>query len=421
MIIGTKLGKSWVVYLFLTYILIYSIGTKVIEIGLGKIGFAAIPYVRALIVASTLFGIFMFMLIKFINRNFEIPKKDLIIVSLILYYIILTACIGLYLGNSLLYILSDMAYVILGLMIYIVTRIGKVYIEINMNTLNKIMLITGLCLLIVKFMGVNSLLVSIFFIHAALLTYAVFIFSFKSILINIIPLLVLLPSLNRTAFLTLIILIGFTTFLMLLKGKVKQAFIIIFITSFVILFASIGFSYVINNLVQISQWEFMSTPLGRRIYNTLIVFADNSVSKDISIQQRLFEVKAVLDSLGNNPLKWIFGVGLGGTLDMSTSLDTSVQSAALLGEADVHNVHILPAATVFRFGLVGLLVVTAIFFNIIKTLFKTKDPTAFVFAFAGFAIIIFSLSASSFMITEPILWLSLAVIKNTMYRNTAPL
>lgn len=411
MIQGTSNGKLWFYYLVSSYLFVYTIGLFLIENLLGAKGFAAIPYTRAIYTALLVGSIFMFVPMYLLNRKINLQKNDVIIITVIVYLSLFSASIGFLKNNSLAYLLADTAYLLLGLLIYLFTKLGNVFIYYDNRSINKIALFLGGSLLISRFvLELNALLPSLFFLLGAILVYCIFSNYWRGMWICLIPILIMTPFLNRTAPLAVILLIILTLSIMVLRGKIIKTFKIILPTTFILIISGL----LISNISLLFQFDLDHTPLGRRVISTLQVFGNDAidVTKDLSFQQRLYEVQKVNEKLGTNPLNWLLGVGYGGTIDMSASLDSSVKDSALLGETEVHNVHILPAAVVFRYGLLGLFVLLLLILKFVVIIFKEEEPSMLIPAMSSIIVIFYSFSASSVMVTEPLLWFSMACLTN---------
>ncbi|WP_135122107.1 hypothetical protein [Jeotgalibacillus proteolyticus] len=393
----------------MAYIFINLIGTLALNQA-GILGNAQTPYIRGLFVASIAFGtVYIAGPLYLFNHKIKFYSEDIKFTSTIGIVIFYSLLIGFINSNSYTYILSDLAYLIVGLAIFLLTRFGNIHFDINKNNLIKVSLLTAIAILILEFaFGWPS--VSLIIFYFALFLYGSYLGYKKFIFINLIPIILIAINSNRATLMTLGIMIIILVFIMIFKKKFGLLAIFMYSSVLLLILAILTFNSLLNHFA----YEILSSPLGMRIYSMMEIFNPNvggiDFSRDITISQRLYEVTAVTHTLGSNVFYWLFGYGLGGTLDMSGTLDTSVANSALLGAESVHNIHLLHGAMLFRYGLIGLLILIIFFFKLLKISIKTVDSTTMIMSLAAIAIIIYSIPASSFFVTEPLIWFCAAII-----------
>jgi hypothetical protein len=101
--------------------------------------------------------------------------------------------------------------------------------------------------------------------------------------------------------------------------------------------------------------NLVETPLGRRVMEIFEFSLDYRNSDEVPLSHRLYETELALTELGKmSPALWVMGAGAGATLDMTQGRDTAILENAYLGGDRIHNIHFLPAAILYRHGLVGV-------------------------------------------------------------------
>lgn len=86
----------------------------------------------------------------------------------------------------------------------------------------------------------------------------------------------------------------------------------------------------------------------------IAVFAPSFVSEDVTLQQRAFEARTVLATTGRTVLTSLFGLGPGGTVDLSGAPDANTLISAGRVLSAVDDVHLLPFWLIHKMGWVGL-------------------------------------------------------------------
>jgi len=95
-------------------------------------------------------------------------------------------------------------------------------------------------------------------------------------------------------------------------------------------------------------------------------------AKEISTQQRVFELKKILEKFKRKPSYFLFGFGNGATADFSNSPDLTMALVYGTRINHVHSIHLLPLAIMHRQGFLGLAVFFFLCFTIITALWKTR-------------------------------------------------
>jgi len=123
--------------------------------------------------------------------------------------------------------------------------------------------------------------------------------------------------------------------------------------------------------------------------------------EDISTNQRLYEADVVMNKLASEkPISFFFGLGNGATLDLSQTPDETIK-AVYEGNLDqVHCIHLLPFAILYRQGLVGIFQYFVLFlalFMCIRHLLNTAKNAAFVLQTEILALYLFVMIIGAFL------------------------
>lgn len=408
---GTKIGRVCFYFLILTYLTTSWIGSILLDKIYHITGFASTPYLRGLfvIVYGTILLLITLPQYTVHRRLVKLPSKEMLFYCLLLYWSLWSFCQGLLLGNSVVYVFSDTVYLLFALMAYYVMRKERLSIEIDINIRSALYLsfVLGWLPLALSGLGVEY---PVALQMLLLATALVALFSGRTLAFFILatPLIVSLPLGNRSMAITFMLCIVVVLVAMLLRGKLFGTW------KYVCLISGLGlviYVFVTNTYA----YNFLEkTPLGQRIVHTQQVLSGNELnfSSDVSLEQRVYEANMVMEKLREHPISWLVGYGSGATINMSGAPDSSVTNAALLGSSMVHNIHLLPAAILYRYGIVGLMILITITTFILKSIYSTKNLNSFTAAIFGLAIIMYSFTASEFLYSEPILWFSLAWMIN---------
>jgi hypothetical protein len=170
--------------------------------------------------------------------------------------------------------------------------------------------------------------------------------DFRAMLVLASPLVMSLAQMNRTSIMVITL-----TFLIVMAAGGAARVAARVLLAMVVLAVALAFSHesVMDKL------NLLETPLGRRVVEIFAFSLDYRNSDEIPLSHRFYETELALTELGKmSPALWVVGAGAGATLDMTQSRDTSLLENAYLGGDRIHNIHFLPAAILYRHGLVGL-------------------------------------------------------------------
>ncbi len=396
----------WLYYLWGVYFITNIAGAVLFKQVLGMGGFSHTPYIRGMFILFLVLGItFIWVPLYMLNRQAELKRGDLATVALISMLIGYSVIIGLANANTWTYILSDTAYLITGLAIYLLTRFGGIHLRMRDQYLAPASAVLAVLLLGLYFLS-SWVPVTLLVVFVGLFLYALYTARTGVLLLQLGPLAFLLISSNRSLLLTVMVMVLVLMIVMLVKNCWKPILTLVFAFSFAGLAAVLAGGSVLEML----NIDFYETALGSRIEVMMGMGSSSGVNldEDVTIAQRLYEVEMIVETLGNNPLYWLFGYGAGGTIDMSGSMDPSVTSAALLGMTEVHNVHFLHGALLFRYGLFGAAVVAGLVWRLFTTSIKYDDRSLMLANLTALSLVVYSYSSSSYLLVEPLLWFLLA-------------
>jgi len=386
-----------------------------VTIIVGIKGFSSAPYIRAGYVIPLLSLLLLYSVnIKFNYKGFGSAGFSSVIKWLVICSIF-WAIIGFGHGIGL-YLVTDMLYFLLFLLSYLVVKssLGTnmpsagVVVEFLVKAAG-VLAISQLLIILTGNTPSGILYLYLFCIFTLIILFGKK--EYKSIAVVIgISLLVSIALFNRAFYLQALV-VSFVLYITVLqkKNKIKVFLLaVVVIVLLAVLMQGKAGSY------------FKGTPLERRINETIIIFSDG-VSKETSIPmlQRLYEKDTILESFENEPWRYGFGFGFGATINMSSSLDSSLTNSQLMGAGSTHNVHFLHMALLYRYGLAGIILYSLILIMIIKNIYRcgilirTRGPSddLFLMLFGNvypLALIFYSSTASATLFIDPLFGFALA-------------
>ena len=415
-----KINTNFPIYIkFIIYISLVEIFFSFIFYKIGFQTFQMIPYLRFVILFFS--GLFFSRLILNNKHLFSINivnNSENILVLFWLSFTIVGILIGILNRNPILYFITDFIYILFGYIIYRIFLMEKSLInEIKMGLNTKqekklifyFLIITILAFLlkveIPSFLVIFSLVYSLYFFGLK---------KYNNMVICTMPFLFQFLTANRALLLVYIFIVFF--YFTQNKFSKKNVFLLLF---FVLTFILLMFFFVQDLLkVIIDILPENSNVLRDRLVQIYLIFSGkanwNSPSM-LSLKQRIDEANVVISFWLSNPLNFIFGGGMGATMDGFAFKDTGVGDSALLGKAAIHNIHLLPFSLIFRYGFMGL-IIFAIFINnfykyFIRILTSKKSQFTIIVCFQ-FCWILYSISAASYLWTCPFFWITLAYLSN---------
>ncbi len=397
---------------------------KIFEL-IGLQEFQMIPYIR---LVSLLFTFLFFFKNKFYNsRIFKVSLKKNSENTLVMLWVVLTIFgffVGIVHGNTVLYLFTDMIYILFGYLLYRIFSINsKLLMELSTELSPKqeryfigYMLISSI---ITFFININlpSFLVVFFLVYAF---YHLKKGNYWFSILYTIPFFFQILKSNR-ALLIVFILILFFAFV---KNSFSKKNVIDFlIVMFVFLLLCFLF---LDDLLKIIISIFpQQSTLKDRLVQLYLLSKGNvdwNSSVLLSISQRIDEVKVVIEYWFSNPFTFLFGGGMGATVEGFAFKDVGVGESALLGKSSIHNIHILPFSLIFRYGVFGIALFLILINNLFKYLFLilfTENSLFKTMILFQFCWILYSLPAASYLWTCPLFWISIAYISNEKRTFTA--
>lgn len=358
-------------------------------------GFTAIPLIRVAWGVVLAIGFYLYAL-----RLVHAKRMRMTYSKHMLGYLfigIVGLIVGLLNGNSPIYILGDFAYVVIAMALYVITQNSIVNVPRNVGR-RAIMIAIGMPLLYVTLLRVlhlNTFLPSILVLAIVVNVTSILQERLLPSILSVAFLLVNLSDLSRAILLTWISLFVFSLGLFVYHRRRNCVRLIT-------RFAAVS-ALILVGLIIYARAD-PTTPLARRIRETPILVSGGTTT---TVQQRVFEVKLVLES-NKSMVDWVVGHGDGATLNMQDSLDNSVKQSAVLGENAVHNIHLLPVAILFRSGLAGLVWLLGFGYVLIQRAIKLSKYDSLLSGLLPIAMVIFALPASEFFFAEPLLWVGIA-------------
>ncbi|MGV3552656.1 hypothetical protein [Rhizobium sp.] len=176
------------------------------------------------------------------------------------------------------------------------------------------------------------------------------------------------------------------------------------VTTFFLIFVALG---IIGFALSLDDSTVETLP--RNIKEAIYLMKGDDLYYHISSYQRVFEGQKVMEDYRDaSDTEWLFGMGLGRTVDMSGAADRTPGQHALLGVLEVHNIHFLQFAVFHKFGLLGLALLASIIGGLVwmftvDLATRRLDDVRMFFYFYLFYNLVFAMPASNFLIANP-LW-----------------
>ncbi|WP_396141534.1 hypothetical protein [Flavobacterium sp.] len=403
--------------IFFEYIVFISFIEVFFFIILNNIGFQVfqlVPYLRIIVIFFTILYILRKVKIPLSTFSFSLDKTSENRLMFFWFLItIISFIIGLLKFNPILYLLTDFLYLIFGFFIFrlikIINKKKQFFYKLN-NKQAKYFI--GIIIILTLFAAVLEVVLPSFLVIFTM-CYGLYLLKEKEYKISFfyfIPFLAQIFTANRALILVLAVIIFFAFTIQ--KISIRNV-ILFLLSSIVSIFVLFYFLEDILSLVIDTMKE--SSALKQRLVQLHSVFSGNinwNTPAALSLKQRLVEINLVIDYWLSNFFNFIFGGGLGATLDGSTFKDKGVVASAILGKGHVHNIHVLPFSILLRYGLLGLILIFLLvdfflkYFKII--LFKNKEQLLPLYLFV-FCWILYSIPAASYLWTTPLFWISLSI------------
>jgi hypothetical protein len=407
----TKLPIFFEFILFISYI---EVVFFIILNNLGFQVFQLVPYLRIIVIFFT--ALFLIRKVKIPTAIFSISLNRTIENKLMLFWVLITAVsfvVGILKLNPFLYLFTDLFYIIFGYFIFSLIRLinkkQQLFIKLNIKQAKYFI---GIIIILTIFATILKIVLPSFLVIFTM-CYGLYLFKEKEYKISFfyfIPFLAQILTANRALILVLVVIFFFSFTIQKISKRNVIVFFLTATLSLLVLFYFIEdiLSLLINNMEE-------SSKLKQRLVQLHSVFSGNinwNTPSALSLKQRLVEINLVLDYWLSNFFNFIFGGGLGATLDGATFKDKGVIVSAILGRGHVHNIHVLPFSILLRYGFLGLLfifLVIDLFLNYFKKLLFNNNKHLLPLYLFVFCWIIYSIPAASYLWTTPLFWISLSI------------
>lgn len=397
-----RLARMDMFGLFLAgFILVYAAVSIGLENGLGIIGFSKAPYLSALTYLYTLGFIGLGLALNRVTFRFAIPHPLGLAVLAVLF---IGAVTGVANQNASQYIAGWSLYFLTGLLAFQFFRNphGELSAERTVKTLFSLpflslVLLFAFTSIFKKDNDYQYVLFEVIALYAVLLRPRL---TEKALGLAIYGLIHLGSNdgfveveINRASILA-VSTVG------LLYLLYRRHLVILFF----LIFAAIG-----GLLYALSLDDAVVEDLPRNIKEAILLMKGDDVYNHISSYQRVYEGQKVMEDYQDaSDAEWLFGMGLGRTVDMTGAADKTPGQHALLGATEVHNIHFLHFAVFHKFGLAGLALLAVLgggliwMFAVDLGLGRLTDASMFFYLYL-FYNFVFAFPASNFLIANP-LW-----------------
>lgn len=410
--------KSPLIFKIIILVTLFEISlTSFLYLILGIPFFQTAPYCR---IANIMFITYFVFDNKMCTKSvfFRINLNPFIENNLVLLWLF-AAIIGFILGlitlNSISYLIVDFLYIVFGYFIYRVFLINKEKINTELNSVNLTIYLKNLVWFLILVSIITTLLGTQLPYYFIVFCLCLSLFLLKNnqkkyACLYWLPLFLQIVNANRGLLIVFMIVLFFTwsNEKFTLK-KIKNLFIymLLFIVFFILVSDSL-FTTIISMLPNESS-------LAVRIYQVNEIINGNvdwNSPMFLSIEQRFAEARVVVSDWLNNPISFLFGKGLGATIDGTLFKDPSVIESAIMGRDKIHNIHLLPFSLLLKYGLLGIILFLMMLNICVKYFFKliiNKISIISVFILFNFCWIIYAIPAGSVLWTCPFFWIFLAL------------
>jgi hypothetical protein len=384
------------------FILLYGFVSLALEHGAGMVGFAKTPYLNAGTYAYALGFVALTLILNRTTAKAAIPHP---LAILMLLALLVSANAGIANGNPQQYIVGWALYFVTGVLMFQIFRhrtgdagsAKRAILALYALPFLALVLAFTLASILYKDNHYQYVLFEVIALYAMLIRRSVI----EKAIGALIYLFIHLGSndgfvqveINRAS----ILAVGFVGLIWLLYRRYL-------VTIFFLVFAIIGaLAYAL------SLDDQTVDTLPRNIKEAIFLMKGDDIYNHVSSYQRVFEgEKVIADYQTASDAEWLFGKGLGRTVDMSGAADKTPGQHALLGALEVHNIHFLHFAVFHKFGLVGLGLLAVIvggllwMFSVDLATRRLDDVRMFFYIYL-FYNLMFAMPASNFLIANP-LW-----------------
>ncbi|SHM88577.1 hypothetical protein SAMN05216269_10874 [Flavobacterium xinjiangense] len=385
---------------------------------LGYRQFQMIPYLR---LVSLFFTLLFFLKSKFYHKNFfkislKANSENLLVLGWV-SFTILGFLVGILHRNSILYLFTDMIYILFGYFLYRIfynnqKLLDEITVELTLRQEHYFVIAILFFSVIAVFLSIDLPSFTIVFT----LVYALYHYNKKNyglMFLYVLPFFFQILKSNRALLLVFILVLFFAFVQKRFSKKNINDFLLLLVVFLLLCF------FFLDDILKviINYFPENSTLKGRlvQIYLLLKGNADWNSPALLSLSQRIVEAKAVIIYWCLNPFNFLFGGGMGATIEGFSFKDSGIADSALLGKTAIHNIHLLPFSLIFRYGVIGIGLFFMLVYNLFKYLFRiilwesSLFKTLIVFQFCW---ILYSFPAASYLWTCPLFWITLAYVSN---------
>lgn len=385
------------------FILAYAATSMVVEFGLGVIGFAKTPYLNGLTYIYSLGFIAVGIVLNQVTFRFAVPHPYALLLMAVLF---ISVVIGIANHNATPYIIAWTLYMLTGILAFQFFRNPRGEISVDQALRMIFSLPMLLIVLVFTFTSIfkkdndyQYVLVEVMALYAMLMRPRLIEKFLGLVIYGLVHLgsqdeyIGVAIELNRAS----ILAVGTIWVIYLLYRR----WLILLLFS---IFAVIG---VLNFAVSLDDDVVQDLP--RNVREAIQIMKGDPVYNHVSSYERVYEgIKVMEDYDTAGDAEWLFGMGLGRTVDMTAAADKTPGQHALLGATEVHNIHFINYAAFHKFGLAGLALLTALGIGLIWMFAvdlgtgRLNDASMFLY-FYLFYNFVFAFPASNFLIANP-LW-----------------
>lgn len=385
------------------FILAYAATSMVVEFGLGVIGFAKTPYLNGLTYIYSLGFIAVGIVLNQVTFRFAVPHPYALLLMAVLF---ISVVIGIANHNATPYIIAWTLYMLTGILAFQFFRNPRGEISVDQALRMIFSLPMLLIVLVFTFTSIfkkdndyQYVLVEVMALYAMLMRPRLIEKFLGLVIYGLVHLgsqdeyIGVAIELNRAS----ILAVGTIWVIYLLYRR----WLILLLFS---IFAVIG---VLNFAVSLDDDVVQDLP--RNVREAIQIMKGDPVYNHVSSYERVYEgIKVMEDYDTAGDAEWLFGMGLGRTVDMTAAADKTPGQHALLGATEVHNIHFINYAVFHKFGLAGLALLTALGIGLIWMFAvdlgtgRLNDASMFLY-FYLFYNFVFAFPASNFLIANP-LW-----------------
>lgn len=384
------------------FILLYGVVSLALEYGAGMVGFAKTPYLNAGTYAYALTFAALMLALNRVTARAAIPHPLAILVLLVL---LVSAITGIANGNPQQYIVGWSLYLVTAVLMFQIFRHRKGGADAARQSIDTLYALPFLTLvlgftvasILYKDNHYQYVLFEVVALYAILVRRSVI----EKAIGCLIYLFIHLGSndgfvqveINRAS----ILAVGTVGLIWMLWRR----YLVTIVFGIFVVIGAVTYALSLDD-------QTVDT-LPRNIKEAIYLMKGDDIYNHVSSYQRVFEGEKVMEDYQTaTDAEWLFGKGLGRTVDMTGAADKTPGQHALLGALEVHNIHFLHFAVFHKFGILGLallgvFVAGLVWMFLVDLGTGRLDEVRMFFYFYLFYNLVFAMPASNFLIANP-LW-----------------